>query len=326
MATNSIGKGRFKVGGLIVGNPPSDGGPNVQSGVIMAGTGAAGAQAGITVSSISGATSAVVTFSAAHNLQIGQIITIAGTTATGGTNTANTTAVVTAVGGGSGTGYTTATLGGLSTSGLTITTTSAVVTLVVPPAAAVTAATAISGTTTITVTAPGQWQQGDQVIISGATGTNVNGTQTIATGGNGTFTYKPSTTASGVALGSTQVIAFPIQESIPSGPSPQWIKGIYTFQNITLLPSASLTDSATPATQSEEFTVTLPGVNLGDIVLASVNNQASLGVAGAAVGLIYSVAVTGTGEVTVTLTNVSGATITAANATLTFSFLWIRLV
>lgn len=321
MALNALGKGRFKVGGLVVGNAPSDGAPNPNAGLIVAGTGAAGAFAGITVSSISAATSAVVTFSAAHDLNIGDIITIAGTTATGGTNTANTTAVITAVGGGSGTAYTTATLGGLSTSGLTITVTNAIVTLIEPPVTAVSTPTAISGTTSVTVTVPGQWAVGQQVIITGATGTNVNGTQIITTGGNGSFIYKPSTTASGAAVGSAQVIAFPIQETQPVGPSPQWIKGIYTFSNKTLTPSASLTTLL-----GATFNVTLPGVNVGDIVVAQPNNDALEAQAGAGAGMTYSCAIIGPNQVSVTVFNSTAGTITAANATMTFDFLWIRLV
>ena len=144
-------------------------------------------------------------------------------------------------------------------------------TLVVPPvtgssvAAAVTNAT---GTTTVTITAAGNWVVGQQVAISGVLGiTGVNGTNTITVGGNGSFQFVPAVAAASAYTSGGIVYSFPLQQAVPSGPSPQVIKGVYTFQSITVVPAASLTNSTTPATQTATFTITLPGVNLGDFVI-----------------------------------------------------------
>lgn len=320
MATNLGTKGRFHVGHLIVGDPISDGGANPNAGYIATATANAGA-----VTGVSAATSAVITFTNTHNLNVGQLVTVTSpSTFTGATNPFPGTYVITAI----NVASKTITLGGCSTSGATISGfTGVVVTLVVPQhTGAVTGAavTAATGTSTVTITAAGNWVPGQKVVISGVNGiTNVNGTQVVVTGGFGTFTFVPATAAASSYTSGGLVYDSPATAAIPRGPSPREVRGIYVFDSITLVPQAALTNSTTPATQSATFTVILPGVKLGDLVIPSVVDSALAGAAGA--GLVYSAYVTAANTVVVVLANVSAATITAANASLAFSFVWVRL-
>jgi hypothetical protein len=319
MAIGIGSKARARFGALIVGNPVGDGGSNPNAGLLIA------SSATNAVVSISAASAAVVTTTSAHNLNIGQIVTIAGVTGSGAVK-CNGTYVITAVG-----STTTFTLGGVVTTGLTNTITNATITLVQPPvnaaqgsqAGGVAATNVTNSSTTVTVTAPGNWIPGQQVVLTGISGFtthNPNGTWTIVTGGNGTFTVTVTSAPTGTGSAFGKVISYPLTGVNPAGASPTVLKGFYLFSDITLTPSASILTTA-----SAEITVLLPGVNLGDIIVPA-PTSALLASGGAGIGINVSVAVVAANTVVVTLTNTTGSTITAANASILMNFLWIRLV